>query len=165
MIRDQDLEHLVRDELKGIVSDIIWRNTAGDYEVFGNYKIVPKKPVYEVWIHATHAGTFNSTKTALSWCIADKYHDYRLARDLLNIDNSLANLSNDIFTRIAVANRTKKIQLREDIETKIEPKIIRKKQLENQLAKCVNSAKYLQQRGFNNETARTSRVTKNTTSR
>ena len=41
-------------------------------------------------------------------------------------------------------------------KTKLETKIIHKKQLENQLAKCINWAKYIQQRGFNNETARTS---------
>jgi hypothetical protein len=165
MIKDQELEQLVRTELKQVMPNMIWRDDNGDYEVFGRYKIVPQRPGYEVWVFATRVGVFNSTKTALSWCIADKYHSFNLARQLLNIDNYLGNLNNDIFIRAAVANRTKKAQLREDIETKLEPKIIRKKELEQQLAKYVSLAKYLQQRGFNNETARSSRTTKNQTNR
>jgi hypothetical protein len=46
---------------------------------------------------------------------------------------------------------------RENIEIKLESKIILKKQLEIQLTKCVQQAKYYQQRGLDNETARTGR--------
>ena len=104
--------------------NMIWRDDNGDYEVFGRYRIHRDLMGYQVWIHATCAGTFNSTKTALSWCIADKYKNYNLARQILTIDNVLGNLNNDIFTRAAVANKTKKVQFREDIETKLETKII-----------------------------------------
>ena len=58
-----------------------------------------------------------------------------------------------------------KWEFRDSIGTKLETKIIRKKQVENELAKCVNWAKYCQQRGFNNETARTGRNQPNKTSR
>lgn len=165
MIKDQDLEHLVRCELKNIMPNIIWCNNAGEYEVFGRYKIVPCRPGYRVWVSATEVGYFNSTKTALSWCIADKYCNYNLARRLLSVDNELGHLTNDIFARTAMSVKTKKIQQREDIETKLEPKIIRRKSLEKQLTDYVKLAKYLQQRGFDNETARSSRTTKNQTSR
>ena len=66
---------------------------------------------------------------------------------------------------MAAANRSRKIEFKENIDAKLEPKIIRKKQLEKQLANLINSAKYLQQRGFDNEIARSSRTTKNQTSR
>jgi hypothetical protein len=164
-MKDQDLEQIVRQELREIMPNMIWRNDHGDYELFGRYKIVSKRPCHEVWCHATLVGTFNSTRTAVSWCIADKYRHYNLARQLLNADQSLGHLNDDIVARMAVANRTKKIQLREDIEIKLEPKIIRKKQLENELSKCINLAKYLQQKGFENETARSSRSGPNKTSR
>ena len=165
-MKNQELEYLVRTELKEVMPNMIWRDENGDYEVFGRYVISKiNNHLYEVRIHATTVGQFNSTKTALSWCIADKYHSHNLARQLLNIDNWLGHLNNDIFTRATVASRTRQAQLRENIETKLEPKLIRKKELEKQLDKCVNLAKYLQQRGFNNETARSSRATKNTTNR
>jgi hypothetical protein len=164
-MRDQAFDQLIRNELKDIMANLIWFNDDGEYEVFGYYKIIPMNPGYDVWIHATHAGHFNSTRTALSWCIADKYKNYNLARELLNLDNWLNNLKNDIFVRAAVANKTQSFQLKDNIETKLEPKIIKKKELEIALANCVNSAKYLQQRGFANETARTSRNGTNKTSR
>jgi hypothetical protein len=110
-------------------------------------------------------GVFSSTRTALSWCIADKYSNYTLAQELLTIDRKLELLKNDIFVRSAVADRSKRAQFREDISTKLETKIIYKKVLEIELTKCVNWAKYRQQRGFINETARTGRATTNKTSR
>ena len=165
-MKNQEIEQFVRAELKEVMSNMIWRDENGDYEVFGRY-IISKisSHLYEVKIHATTVGQFNSTKTALSWCIADKYRNYNLAREILNVDNILGNLTNDIFIRAAMANKTKNTQFREDIETKLETKIIRKRELETQLDKCVKRAKYLQQRGFNNETSRPGRATKNQTSR
>lgn len=165
-MKNQEIEQFVRAELKEVMPNMIWRDENGDYEVFGRY-IISKvsSHLYEVNIHATCVGRFNSTKTALSWCIADKYKNYNLAREILTVDNILGNLTNDIFIRAAMANKTKKTQFREDIETKLETKIIRKRELETQLDKCVKRAKYLQQRGFNNETSRPGRATTNKTSR
>ena len=114
---------------------------------------------------ATDVGVFNSTKTALSWCIADKNRAYNLARELLETDIKLGTLTDDIGARASIADLSKSFEFRDNIGTKLETKIIRKKQLENQLAKSVNWAKYIQQRGFNNETARTGRNQPNKTSR
>lgn len=164
-MKDQDLENLVRTELRTLMPNIIWRNDAGEYELFGKYRIISCRPGFKVYCSASEIGTFSSTKTAVSWCVADKYQDFTLARQILHIDQQLENISNDIFVRLGIANRSRRVQLREDIDTKLEPKIIRKKQLENQLIKCVNSAKYLQQRGFDNEIARSSRTGTNKTSR
>jgi hypothetical protein len=66
---------------------------------------------------------------------------------------------------MAVANKSKKPEFRESIDTKLETKVIRRKELENELTKYINLAKYLQQKGFDNETARSGRATKNQTSR
>ena len=164
-MKDQELESLVRNELKSIMPNIIWRNDSGDYELFGKYRIVANKPGYTVYCSATEVGEFSSTRTAVSWCVADKYRNYNLARDILRTDTRLAAVTSDIFVRMGVANKSKRAEFRESIDTKLETKIIRKKELEKQLAKYVNSAKYLQQKGFENETARSSRATANKTSR
>ena len=84
---------------------------------------------------------------------------------MLEVDQKLTALGNDIASRTAIAEKSKHFEFRDRVGTKLETKIIRKKQLENQLAKCVNWAKYCQQRGFNNETARTGRGQPNKTSR
>ena len=164
-MKERELEAWVREELKTVLPNIIWRNEAGEYEVFGRYKIARKKDGYHVVCHATDVGLFSSTKSAISWCVADKYRDYNLARQILLTDTRLDAISSDIFTRMAAANRSRKIEFKENIDAKLEPKIIRKKQLEKQLANLINSAKYLQQRGFDNEIARSGRATKNQTNR
>jgi hypothetical protein len=165
MTKDQELEAWVRNELRTIMPNFIWRNDAGEYELFGKYRIVPTRPGYTVYCHANAVGEFSSTKTAVSWCVADKYRDYNLAREIYNTDSRLTAVSNDVFVRAGVANRSKRADFRESIDIKLESKIIRRKELENQLTKCVNLAKYLQQRGFDNETARSSRNGTNKTSR
>jgi hypothetical protein len=162
---DQELERMFRQEFKDAVANLIWQTDSGEYEVFGKYRIIPQRPGYRVFCSATEVGTFHSTKTALSWCIADKHNAYNTARELLTVDNKLTALTQDINARAAIGDRSKSPELRETILTKLESKIIHKKQLENQLTKCVDWAKYMQLRGFDNETARTGRSQPNKTSR
>jgi hypothetical protein len=164
-MKDQELEAWVRSELRTVMPNFIWCNDAGEYELFGRYRIVPTRPGYTVYCLANAVGEFSSTKTAVSWCVADKYRNYNLARDILRTDNRLSAVSNDVFVRMGVANKSKRAEFRESIDTKLETKIIRKKELEHELSKYINLAKYLQQRGFDNETARSGRATKNQTSR
>jgi hypothetical protein len=164
-MKDQELEAWVRSELRTVMPNFIWCNDAGEYELFGRYRIVSNRPGYTVYCYANSVGEFSSTKTAVSWCVADKYCNYNLARDILRTDTRLSAVTNDVFVRMGVANKSKRAEFRESIDTKLETKIIRKKELEHELSKYVNLAKYLQQRGFDNETARSSRTTKNQTSR
>jgi hypothetical protein len=152
---NNEIHRMMRQEFPEILANAMWQNDDGTYEVFGHYRIVPERRQYRVFCSATDVGLFSSTRTALSWCIADKNRSYNLARELLEIDQKLTSLSSDISVRAAIAEKSTQFEFRDQVGTKLETKIIRKKQLENQLAKCVNWAKYCQQRGFNNETART----------
>jgi hypothetical protein len=165
MKQDQEFERLFRQEFRDIMPNTIWQNDNGVYEVFGYYRIQPERPGYRVFCSSSDVGVFSSTRTALSWCIADKNKSYNTARELLTVDNKLTALTQDINTRASVGDRSKNPVLRETILTKLETKIIQKKLLENQLTKCVNWAKYIQQRGFDNETARTGRSQPNKASR
>lgn len=154
---EQEIERVFRREFRGLAEQAIFQNERGEYEVFGRYLICPESHGYRVFCSATDMGVFTSTRTAMSWCIADKHQSYALARDLHRLDQKLGHIANDIAVRAAVGDRSSNPQFREDIEIKLESKIILKKQLELQLTKCVNQAKYYQQRGSNNETARTGR--------
>jgi hypothetical protein len=162
---DQDFERLFRQEFREIMPNTIWQTDDGVYQVFGQYRIQPTRPGYRVFCSATDVGVFSSTRTALSWCIADKNKAYNTARELLTVDNKLTALTHDITTRAALGDRSNNPALRETILTKLESKIIQKKLLENQLTKCVSWAKYIQQRGFEDETARTGRSQSNKTNR
>ena len=165
MKSDQEFDRLFRQEFRDIMPNTIWQNDNGEYEVFGHYRIQPNRPGYRVMCSATDVGVFSSTRTALSWCIADKNRAYNTARELLTIDAKLTALTHDIATRAAIGDRVKSPDLRETILVKLESKIIHKKLLENQLNKCVNWAKYIQQRGFEDETQRIGRNQPNKTSR
>ena len=161
MKSDQEFDRMFRQEFKDITPNLLWQNDAGEYEVFGKYRIIPQRPGYQVFCSATEVGIFHITKSALSWCIAHKFNAYNTARDILVLDNKLGAITSDIVVRTAIAERSTKWEFRDSIGTKLETKIIRKKQVENELTKCVNWAKYIQYKGFNNETARTSRNTPN----
>ena len=159
MTKEQRVERWMTQEYHQMLPMLVWQNQDGAYEAFGKYMIVPQNPGYRVYINDDDQGFFNSTRTAVGWCIADKYKKYNLARDLLNYDNMLANITNDIFVRTGVATKSRSPELREKIEVKLEPKIIQKRELESHLAKCINWAKYLQQKGFKNETSRSGSAT------
>jgi len=160
MKRQQELDQLVRDEFKNILPSIIWQSGNNEYQVFDRYLVVVDNSKCSVFINDDIQGSFSSTRTAISWCIADKYRRYNLARDILLFDNMLSNVTNDIFVRAGVANKTRDAVLKESIEIKLEPKIIHKRELKNQIDKCVNWAKYLHQKGFENETSRPGTATK-----
>jgi hypothetical protein len=165
MIHEHEVERLFRQEFKEFLPNLIWQNDHGEYEVFDRYKIVPETIGYRVFCSATEVGFFGSTRTALSWCIADKNRAYNLARELKELDNKLTSLNNDIHVRSSLAERSHRWEFRDPVATKLETKIIRKKQVEKQLDKCINWAKYSQQRGFTNETQRIGRGQPNKTSR
>jgi len=165
MISEREVERVFRHEMRDLMPNVIWQNDDGVYEVFGRYRIQPESLGFRVFCSATDVGVFATTRTALSWCIADKNRAYNTAREILTVDNKLAALTADITTRAAIGDRSRDPALREMVLTKLESKIIHKKLLENQLTKCVNWAKYCQQRGFEDETARTGRGQSNKTSR
>jgi hypothetical protein len=162
---DKEFERALRDELKDVLPNTIFQNENGSYSVFGKYRIEPAHPGYLVYCAATEVGTFTQTKSALSWCIADKFQAYNTARDILELDIKLGTMTRDIAVRTAIAEHSNKWEFSDIIGTKLETKIIRKKKVENELTKCINWAKYIQQRGFNNETVRTGRNPSNKTSR
>jgi hypothetical protein len=146
-----------RKEFGDTITNTIWQNGSGNYEVFDKYTIQRNRHQYYVTCYSTDVGVFSTSRSALSWCIADKFRNYKLAQTLLNLDNALANVAGDIAARAQIADRSKNPEFRETVAIKLETKLIHKKILENDLANCVNLAKYLQQRGFDNETARTGR--------
>ena len=161
----KEFERALIQEFKDLLPNTIFKDDDGSYSVFGHYRIEPAHPGYRVYCAATEVGIFNTTKSALSWCIADKHKAFNTARDILELDIKLGAMTRDITARTSIAENSSKWEFRDIVGTKLESKIIRKKKVENELAKCINWAKYIQQRGFNNETARTGRSQPNKTSR
>ena len=159
----QKLAALAEQELPKLLDRVIVAD--GDkYRVFGSYVLRQTTQGYALTYQDTPVGTFTSTRSAVAWCIADKKRQYRLANEIKHLDSTLLRLRNDIEVRGSVAHNSRG-NFWETVTIKTAHKRAQSQQIENELTKCINSAKYWQLRGSNNETARTGRNTPYKTNR
>jgi hypothetical protein len=156
MNQEQKLEQFAERELQRNIHKIIIDDSLGGYVAFGKYHIKPGTTgfVVSTWDREIHR--FANKRTAISWCIADKINHINLANQILNLDQKQQTLEADINCRRTLGTRGRTEDFAEIVNTKIQPKLDRHKMVSAELEKCINSAKYIQIRGFNNETARTS---------
>jgi len=152
MINERKVERWAEHELQRNMEKIILPDACGGYVVFGRYRIHPLGAGFTVstWYQDIH--TFGSKRAAMSWCVADSQNQFKLANELISLDRKDQQLSADIYCRRNVANRGRHESFYEIVNMKIQPKIDVYNQVHSELEKCINQAKYLQIRGFSNET-------------
>lgn len=170
MIKNQKvlnrLQRFAEEEFPSLQQNILIPVENNSYEAFGNYLIKPSGTgTFLVDKMTVPCGEFSSTRSALSWCIADKYNQLGLRDKILVLESKKIMLTADLFVRSTLAAGFKNYTIRSAADTKISAKRDRLSQLNFQLDKCVNLAKYWQIRGFNNETARPGRTPTNRTNR
>lgn len=158
------LRQLIEPELLALERNIIIADGSG-FMVFGCYRIDPQSGHYRVSKHGLDRGEFSAVPTALSWCIADKYQQHGLSTSIMRLEQQKLLLQADIHTRSILSKGIRSRDLRESVEAKIATRKSRLQAVDERLTKCVNLAKYWQQRGFNNETARTGRTPSHRSSR
>jgi hypothetical protein len=156
MTREQKLEQFAEREIKRNLDSIILDDGSGTLVVFGKYYIKPQGTQFSVGTWDKEIHCFSSKKTAMSWCTADHQQQYNLSYQILVLDRKKQALAADIYCRKTVGERGRHAGFYEIVNMKIQPKIDLYNSVNSELEKCVNRAKYLQIRGFNNETARTS---------
>lgn len=160
MNKQDKLERFAEQELKRNLHAIIVPDNEGGYIAFGKYHLVPDTRGYKVYTTTSDASNlFSNKRSAISWCVADRYNQLNLAQNIRILDQKKQTLEADIYCRRTNAERSKTQDFYETVNTKIQPKLDRYNSLTAELEKCLNSAKYLQIRGFNNETARPSGTT------
>jgi len=154
MNTEQKIEQWAEREIGRNLHKMIIDDQAGGYVVFGKYYIKSKENKFavETWDREIHK--FANKRTAISWCIADRVNHLNLAIQILNLDRKQQILEADINTRKTLGNRGRTEDFAEIVHTKIQTKIDQHTMVMAELEKCINSAKYIQIRGFNNETAR-----------
>lgn len=158
MINQEKFERWAERELRRNIDKTIFDDDAGGYVVFGKYNVRPEKNKVNVWYNDEVVASFGNKKTAISWCVADKHRLYNLARDIANLDRKRRQVLQDIDCRKRIAEKGQSAEFEEMVKTKLEPKIKLYQDVNSELEKCLNRAKYLQLRGFSNETARTGRA-------
>lgn len=154
----QRLEQILERDFNDLEKNIIVAD-GRRYLAFGRYSIDPRSGIWTVSKYTSYIGEFSSLRSALSWCIADKYNQYQLQKNIFRLDSHKLLLEADIHVRSAM-----KISA-ESKMMKVDSRRYRLQQLEFQLDKCINQAKYWQIRGFNNETQRTGRTASYRTNR
>jgi len=160
MINDKQLrklEQIVRPEFDAIEHNSILENAHG-YTVFKNYLINTDANTVTVTKHGQDIGNFTSPRIAISWCIADKYNQQRLAREIKNIDLQRRLLTDDVHVRTQIAKKCSDSERRETMFLKVSSKQLILSTLNHQIDKCVKLTKYWQIRGFDNEIARIKRT-------
>lgn len=128
----------------------------GGYSVFGVYTLTLDNSDVIVTKSTKFIDRFTSKKTALSWCIADKYNQQKLALQIELLDFKFRVAEQAVRTRelaLAQANANKDVIL-----AKLAHRKQQKFYAQAELEKCVKQAKYLQIRGFANDTQRNSRT-------
>ena len=147
---------MVAQDLAALAPNTILPDGRG-YLAFEIYSIQPEQGLWRVTKRGDLQAVMTTVRSAVSWCVADKYAQHRLSTDILQLDQHKLQLENDITARENLAKRRLSIST-DAIAAKIASRRWRLQQIDERLAKCVNVAKYWQLRGFNNETARAGRT-------
>jgi hypothetical protein len=157
MIRKQQqkLDRWAERELRRHADHIIITDDDGAVIVFGKYRIVTESDCARVYSWDREISCFSNKRVAMSWCTADIQHQYGLTNMIMILDRKKQTLAADIYCRSSVARQSRNEDFYEITTTKIQPKIAQYNLVSTELEKCVNQAKYIQIRGFNNETDRT----------
>ena len=148
MTRDQKLERFAERELKRVYTELIIDDEHGGYVAFGRYHLRPEHTGFAVYQSDDLVAVFGSKRTAMSWCVADHLQQYKLAQNIRILDSKKQSLTADIHCRRGQAEHSTRHEFREIVRTKLAPKIENLSLLNQELEKCLNSAKYLQLRGF-----------------
>jgi hypothetical protein len=157
MTRDQKVQRWTEREARRSLHTMIIDDEKGGYVAFGRYQLKPTLHQVEVTVNNdSSVSVFSNKRTAISWCVADNYKQYGLAKIIKTLDHKKQALSADINYNKQVAHKGKNHEFQELVITKLESKVGHYSLVDRELEKCLNLAKYIQLKGFQNETARTS---------
>ena len=148
MTRDQKLERFAERELRRVYTELIIEDDAGGLVAFGRYYLKPQSSGVAVYHSDDLVAVFSNKKTAISWCVADRLGQYKLSQSIKALDIKKQILAADIICRSGQRDRSRRADFREMVLTKLAPKQAQLNLLNQELEKCLNSAKYLQLRGF-----------------
>jgi hypothetical protein len=155
------LERLTRDHLLNNTNAIMRMD--GVIRAFGKYTITKNNQSFHVYRSATLAAEPSSNKVAISWCVADKYGKDKLAQQLLTLDQEVERRQNEIsHYRYTLENSQDSVK-KSVASDRLYESQVRLKYAQEHLEECLNLAKYWQQKGFDDETARIGIKNQNTT--
>jgi 3-methyladenine DNA glycosylase AlkC len=123
-------------------------------QAFGVYTIYKDSNCFKIYKNKTLAAETSTAKCALAWCIADKYKVKRLCEDIQRLDLDFSRKQIEIQCYKNIIDSSVPAARKMAVEDKLQESLLRARRTRNQLDKCLNSAKYYQLKGFENETSR-----------
>lgn len=154
---------MVAQDLAALAPNTILPDGRG-YLVFEIYSLQPDQQYWQVRKRGEPVALMTGLKSAVSWCVADKYQQHQLSTEIMTLDQHKLLLESDISTRETLYKRRLTVD-KEAVAAKLAARKRRLEGVDQRLAKCINVAKYWQLRGFNNETARAGRTASHRTHR
>jgi hypothetical protein len=155
MKHSRKLEVFAERELNNLADNLVLRD-GNNYFLFGRYDLAKSDCGVKVADRNMPIGVFGSTKTAVAWCVADKFNQLSVARRIQQLDQERTRYINDITTKRLLMSQSNDYDFKDTVFVKILHQQRQYQAIETELTKYVNLAKYWQYRGFNNETQRTS---------
>lgn len=158
-IRDQIIIDRVESTLDRIAKQVFANSNSilpvkDGYQAFGRYTIVKQPLYFEVYRGATLASCPSTARLALAWCIADKLGKFSLTQEITLFDEEIERRIDEMRYFRHMIETTTDTERRYVLEDRLQHSHSRMKWLQEHLDKCVNLAKYWQQKGFKDETAR-----------
>ena len=147
------LEQILGSDFDLAKTNVIFTTDSG-YDVFDNYVITKLANTVKVEKRNQDPKFFSGTRSALSWCIADKFNIIKLSDEIVTLDEKRQRLRNDVDFSSRLVSRFKDPNARETAALKLESKKRLLATIEEGLGKCAKSAKYWQLRGFKDEIER-----------
>ena len=132
-------------------------NTDRGFLVFDKYRIIDSAGTVQVLCRENFISDFK--KTALSWCILDKFNQVIKAQEILELDSRRQQIQADLSVKQKLYKHYSDPVIRDSVAAKISQKEQLLFFINSRLEKCVNVAKYWQLKGFNDEIARTKHST------
>ena len=137
-------------ELERLGHDLILPEGRG-YRIFRDYFLRRERSGWYLIKRHDPVAEFTSSRSALAWCIADKHQQWDLARRIQQLDQRIAITDRGLAPRLlrfTAGSRNRALA------AKIQHRQQQRYTAKAELDKCVSRAKYLQIRGFRNDTQR-----------
>lgn len=148
--------NLALQSLQSLSSNIIVK-VKDDFVVFSRYKISPTSDGYfKLYRHDTLVHEFTNSRNALAYCILENRARIEEANTLLSQDKRIQRLEVDIDRQSQIIQTTKDADRRELMAMRLTENVAQRGQVKIKLNDTIELAKYYQQKGFDDETARTS---------
>ena len=146
------LETVIQQHLFNNPNSVFENNN--EVTAFGQYCITKTSSGCNIFKRNVLIQETANLRYALSWCIADKYNLNQLKHSILYYDKELARREADALHYIHIIKDSQDYELKNSTFNRLLQCKDRIKWLKHKLNKCIHSAKYCQQKGFENETSR-----------